>query len=75
MAILDHTPPPATQPPTAAQRAPEKNTRKSSDTLTPWRNGLLPGHSMGDILNEHLALVPTTRPLNDPSEKSPENTP
>ena len=39
---------------TAPRRGIKKYTRKSSDTSTPWRNGLLPGHSMSDILNEHL---------------------
>ena len=62
---LHHPTPAAIQPPIASQRAVEKNTRKHPIALTPWRNGLLPGHSMGNILNQHVehlehqALLPT----------------
>ena len=76
---------PAIQPLTASQRAVEnKYTRKHPIALTPWRNGLLPGHSMGNTLNQHVehlehqALLPILTPNRSQlplDETSKEHTP
>ena len=50
--------PPAISPQRAttlpSQASAEKTHAKKADSLTPWRNGLLPGHENTDILNQHL---------------------
>jgi hypothetical protein len=45
--------------PIIARRGTQKKyIKKRTDTLTPWLDEALPGHSRGNILNEHLHNLP-----------------
>jgi hypothetical protein len=76
MAIIDHPLHATNQLPTTPRRGPRtKYTRKHTDTLTPWRREALPGHSMINILKQHvdhLANMPTPSVRRAPLPRSAE---